>query len=151
VSANAKRLDEIDARIAAATPGPWRRWAWAKPKGGWGKLFRGYLSFGASDERIEVVHPDTEEDHPSKEGNRCVAISGNGPTSLANAALIAHAPADIALLSRIVRMVADGKCPHSCDCGCDGELFDWRACAKPDSDDFLCWPCRVRRELGGGR
>lgn len=59
----------------------------------------------------------------------------------ANVELITRAPADLALLLRLVRMVADGD-------PCDAVLFlgFGQRCSRIDP---CCLPCRIRKELEG--
>lgn len=56
-------------------------------------------------------------------------------------ALVQNAPADLALLARIVRSVAEVSCERL---GPNNEPM----CEKPWAlPSIACWPCRVRREL----
>ncbi len=122
-----KRLEEIEARLAAATPGPWE---W---ENGADSLWNQAGTIPVlSIEMDKYGSPDLQSRFEDRE-------------------LIVHAPADLALLARLVREVVTTRCPDSCDCGCDGEPFEWRECAKPSPDSFLCLPCRIRRELEAAR
>ena len=78
------RLDEIKARLAAATPGPW---AWSRTPAATNDYDHGILWSASNREVIEVVAP---ADGPEIE------------TTKADAALIANAPADLALLVEAV-------------------------------------------------
>jgi hypothetical protein len=79
-----------------------------------------------------------------------------GDQKLLATGLFLVATRDRALLSRIVRMVAEAPCeghratamPAGVDCP-----ERWVAAAHNERLPAAewCWPCRVRRELGGGR
>lgn len=76
--------------------------------------------------------------------------------------MIARAPADLALLSRIVRTIASVPCESAeyegRDCPtmmADIERVALNGRGKEAAESWAvrsgCWPCRIRRELGGGR
>lgn len=107
------RLTEIEARLAAATPGPWGQGALAGS---------GPAGYAAQQEAMDYVQQCIEASsgswfwlvsgpHPDG-GTAEICFAGNGPTSAENANLIAHAPDDLAwavaeiraLRSRVERM-----------------------------------------------
>lgn len=53
-------------------------------------------------------------------------------------ALIAHAPADLALLAKLIRSVVEAPCERS------------GSCTKMSNHRPWCWPCRIRRALEVG-
>lgn len=138
-----KRLDEIEARLKAATPGPWQH----KPAIGDVEVLVKYIRDAAEaapgSTTFSVVGKASES--LSMEGHIIVSITGNGPTSEANADLIAWAPCAIGMLLGIVRRIASR--------GCDvkDELRGIHTeCPQHDEDpENWCDPCRVRKELEG--
>lgn len=113
-----KRLSEIEARLKAATPGPW-----------------------------EVASNEIA-------GGLCIYRVGTNPATEFSIAdfvsrkdgdLIANAPTDLALLVRLVRMVADNYCIGH---GVDEVLIPaeerFRHCTAA-----WCWPCRLWKEMEG--
>ena len=103
------RLDDIEARLKAATPGRLRV-AIMHPEADPVELFRSHLVYGSGNvyavialDHPQHVGPDDRPDHAVT-----VAITGNGPTSEANADFIAHAlAADLAALLAMARAVED--------------------------------------------
>jgi len=83
------RLAEIEARLKAATPGPWA-W-WRDPS-------------LVEDGVYAPKHPDTQYDADGKLVDACTVCRGmTGPTREANAQFIAAAPDDIAYLLELAR------------------------------------------------
>lgn len=111
-----KKLDEIEARLKAATPGPW-------------DYVLAHRVF-VQQETGEVVTA-AEEDVPP-----CVA----------DAALIAHAPADLALLARLVRSVAEQACEGASE-GLPDEVWSCETHLAACDPATWCTSCRIRREL----
>jgi len=99
------RLDAIEARLKAATPGPLDLGI-VDPEVEPGEWFRDHLSYGP-DANIWCVwcpkHPLTRGEAPRPEHAVLTAVTGNGPTSEANAEFYAHAPADLAALLELAR------------------------------------------------
>lgn len=147
--ASERRLAEIRERLAAATPGPWELYATERnviaiTKG---RMRSGY--------RREIVHWS---------GFDCSNIDDPGQVR-ANAALIAHAPSDLAyLLDEIARLtreldaaraenrrlrealerVVDGGCERFAGTDC------WQMGMDPNAKDYadrVCDPCFARRAL----
>jgi hypothetical protein len=91
-----ERLAEIQARVKAATPSPL---SWGEQNPGVDPVedYRAHLAFGEG-----PVYFVWAPKHPRTGGDPdacvAVAITGNGPTSAANADLIAHAPGDLTYL-----------------------------------------------------
>ena len=84
------RLAEIEARLKAATPGPWA-W-WRDPS-------------LVEDGVYAPKHPDTQYDADGKLVDACTVCRGmTGPTREANAQFIASAPEDVAFLLSLVRV-----------------------------------------------
>ena len=110
---NNDRLNAIRARLAAATPGPWRM---EKPVG-----------------CCTVYTDPTDADSDAMQVCIMYGTPWDEWQDVANAALIAHAPADIAyLLTRIQEMEEALTEAHAfvldCDCtppGCKEELHWW--------------------------
>jgi hypothetical protein len=101
---DAERIQQIEARLAAATPGPLELGIvdHEREPGEW---FRENLSYG-TDSDVWVVwcpkHPLTVGEAPKPEHAVLTAITGNGPQSEANAELYANAPSDLRyLLTRL--------------------------------------------------
>lgn len=91
-----ERLEEIRKRAEVATPGPWL-WALfdeAKDPLEW---IRECLSYGSGPVHLTWCpeHPLTKGQHPRPEHAVVPAITGNGPTSEANAKFLAAAREDI--------------------------------------------------------
>lgn len=129
VSEKTDRLTEIEARLKAATPGPW-----VVERADWQNLVR------------------REGKGPGRNIASVGGTSALGHNGGADADLIAHAPADLALLVRIVRSVADAPCdcPELFVCvELDAEPLYRKACALDGERHraMVGWPCRVRREL----
>ena len=126
-----KKIEEIEARIAAATPGPWEAVTDDDPRGQPVPYYRGLVALieRNTGRALSVV---------LKDGRTVPACDWQ-----ANAQLIAHAPADLALLAAIVRSVAEAECSQFNE--------EWgRPCIEIPlvrNRDIACWPCRVRREL----
>lgn len=110
------KLEEIEARLKAATPGEWK----SVDRPGWHDVA---VYSSALDECDLWVAEDLTR---------------------ANAALIAHSPADLALLARLVRSVAESECSRGCIDECE------EAIAKGLRQAPLCHRCRIRRELADG-
>lgn len=115
------RLTEIEKRLKAATPGPW-----------------GIDTAGCIG---DYRHPPITR----------VVIGADvliarivDYRDARNEDLIAHAPTDLALLVRLVRSVAAGSCTCAPEPWSDGR--------RPDSRILIeCWPCRIRRDIGGAK
>lgn len=134
-----EQLTEIEARLRAATPGPW---TWTRTTGR--QASREFLlgQFEGSD------GPDlngTGVGAPGKtveESCLSTAITGNGPTSEANAIFIANAPTDIAAL---IAEVAELRKLHPIDAYHEdfGNVLWWKVpiqeppyCGTPLDSDF---------------
>jgi hypothetical protein len=98
------RLAEIEARLAAGTPGLWEGPAVATPE----PMTR--------DERAEWLRDTLNEGDdlhlwtvyvPGDGVTLIPAVSGDGPNARSNAELIAHAPADLAALVTVVKAVRE--------------------------------------------
>ena len=121
-------LDAMQARCDAATKGPWS-------VDGWQIVGPGIAPPGevAIDCKCQADH----EDEMDEEYHRPVAQRE------ADMAFAAAARADLPLLLRVARMVADELC--------DGDMVE------PSSGQIVecghwgrfCWPCRARREIEG--
>ena len=98
------RLEDIEARLAAATPPPMELGT-VDPEMEPGEWFRQHLAYGIDDTIWCVwcpTHPLTVGEAPRPEHAVLTAITGNGPTSEANAELYAHAPEDLRYLLDLV-------------------------------------------------
>ena len=104
------RLDEIKARIAAATPGPW---AWSRTPAATNDYDHGILWSASNREVIEVVAP---ADGPEIE------------TTKADAALIANAPADLELLVEAVERLTTERQQWRCVSDGCGDVEDCAVC-----------------------
>lgn len=102
-------IDEIEARLAKATPQQWTAYRMVHADTGLpftaeehGEYMRNSVIKSAGESGstdfyfVRVEKPDGPAD---------VCLTGNGPTSAANADLIAHAPTDLALLIECVEKV----------------------------------------------
>ena len=102
-------IDAIESRLNAATPGP-RRLGNYDPDKDPVELFRENLSHGSGPVWLVYApeHPDTVGGYEERPGHvATVCLTGNGPTSEANAEFIANAPADIrALIADLRRLRA---------------------------------------------
>lgn len=98
-------LDAIEARLRSATPAPLRIGIY-DPERDPVELFRENLSHGSGDVWLVGApeHPDTVGGWEDRPGHMAtVAITGNGPTSRANAEFFQHAAEDVAALLSEVR------------------------------------------------
>lgn len=110
------RRAEIEARLAAATPGPWDCGADGAPVEEQVAGYAVMLSRGGPALHVVCAGRTWAEVCAAAEaagpgvdaGNKFPAITGNGPTSAANAALIAAAPTDLRwLLDELARVDAE--------------------------------------------
>ena len=134
-------LGPIEERLAKATPGPLSV-AIINPELDGGKWFERFRRDGP-DTHTWVVwapeHPDTVIGSDSQRPDHAIvsAITGNGPTSEANAGLYASTPTDLAAciaeIKRLRVMLVDG--PRDC--------LDWDTIQKTglftDSATYLEW------------
>lgn len=127
-------LNEIEARLAAATPGPWEN-------DGGGEIGQHY----SRPEPYQQIVSTTVSC-----GSYCLGGSSAGVEHHDDAELIAHAPADLAALVAVVREVEGLHQPHAVIClnpshgkDCDAMVCD--TCDAP-------WPCPTAaaiQRLGG--
>lgn len=143
------RLDEIEARAEAATPGPWE--------------WHPYMSSGAT-----LAKPN----HPGHEVN-ILKTTDDWPPVADDAEFIAHARTDVPALVAALRAVLDlhqpgsysatkGEltahpvCPTCHDkagvhpCGCWREVdeeHDCLGCSRPDKGAYTQWPCLAVRAI----
>jgi hypothetical protein len=135
VKNDSKRLDEIAARIAAATPGSW---AWQKDRPRLGEHeftrltsdLKGHPGYDDEPKVLGMLGIGRHSCIPDE--NHVISIGKN------DAELIANAPADLALLVRVLRAESERECPE-----CGGEGCEIRTA---DVDRWGA-PCRVRRAL----
>lgn len=126
------RLQDIRARLAAATPGPWT-WDRSNEKDEWGDCGPHLVS--VETEHHVWTHPATgakrEYDIPV---HQIITASGFDASSIgvenADADLIAHAPADLAALTAALDAVLSLHRDYEGFCGdCGGRM------------DFIDYPC----------
>jgi hypothetical protein len=129
-----KRLEEIEARVAAAPKGPWK---WTDDG-----LHATSYPFPRTNDGMWLIGSDC---------NECSVPDDTHyyPIEKPTGDLIAHAPTDLALLARLVRLVAEAQCEKHGNVGMDCER--WLKAYTGEMDAALakygCWPCRIRREL----
>lgn len=123
-------LDEIEARLVAATPGPWENEGagevaqhWSRPSP-WGPVVSTEVSCGSY----------------------CLGGSSKGVVNDADADLIAHAPTDLAALVAVVRVAQKFHQPRT---HLDPSGATWQVCVGCISYAGLHqpWPCDIGRAL----
>lgn len=117
-----KRLDEIGARLKAATPGPWHTSGIYDP---------------SNRERagMDVYGPTPA----GAQSGECITRRGKLMLGLRipNAELVANTPADLGYLLRLVRMVADAPC----------RTGGMKCVQAGESVTDYCWPCWIRYQI----
>lgn len=97
-----EHLEQIRARLEAATPGPWRRDEYYQ-----NTVMQHVSAYAYALVKGLMDGPDKAwpaVDHVAVDG-ATICITGNGSTSRQNATFIAHAPADVAaLLAEVARL-----------------------------------------------
>lgn len=126
MSDNAMRvLEEIEALLKAAPKGPWK---WTSDG-----LHATRYPFPRTSDGMWLISSDC---------NQCGVPDDTTyePIDESTGALIANAPAYLALLARLVRIAVDTTCSGA---------TTGQACILEPSEVW-CAPCRIRRELAGG-
>lgn len=105
-------LDEVEARLAAATPGPWTQWV-EHPEVFAGEITENapHVISGKSERYVRIATCEPDEDEWGDCDNDEITATRD---AMADAAFIAHAPADLRRLLAIARaaekyMAADGS------------------------------------------
>jgi hypothetical protein len=111
----AERLEEIRKRADKATPGPWETAIYDKAKEPI-EWLRECLSHGSGPVHLTWCpeHPLTQGLYPRPEHAVVPAITGNGPTSEANAVFVAAARSDVPWLLEEITRLADVVCGEFC-------------------------------------
>lgn len=105
------RLDEIEARLSAATPGPW---AWRNTTEPYLMGLRTRIVMAFRRMGTQGAQPQFRDEH-----GLLVDAGKENINDFPDAALIAHAPGDLAALVAVVKAIAplhvaaDPECPHA--------------------------------------
>ena len=139
-------LEEIEARLAAAMPGPW---AWASaPAEGSSETPAEYVANALTgDGPLFVVWvPSTEG---AAGGYVLTAVTGDGPHASFDAEFIAHAPEDIrALLAEVKRLQTQIDAVKALHCQDAVQPRYCAECSDFGTDQFpagelIEWPCQT--------